>query len=188
MHICGQARASIAHVPSQLVFARRALPVLAVMGMAGSAWAAVLIGGLLAGVRFVPLAVAVLVTVALVIPGFVIVVVMIGIRSSTRRMRPADFWDLFGRIPRWPLIVAGCLFFAFWFAGITSFAGISGSAGVQEGQYVIDNHGTVTVVSKATYDREVAHEERLVVGVLGGFGGGGAVLCAATAAYVRLPI
>jgi hypothetical protein len=43
----------------------------------------------------------------------------------------------------------------------------------------------VTVIDKAAYDREVAHEERLALGVLGAFGVAGATLGAATAAQAR---
>ena len=170
---------------SRPVYYRRVLPVLAGMSAAGAAWAAVLIVGLLAGVRLLPLSVAALVAAALVIPGFAASVLTNAANSRNRRDRTGEFWQLLSHVPKWTLAVSAGLFFAFWLAGMSSFAGIAGDAGVQHGQYVVNNHGTVTVVDKVAYDREVAHEERLALGIFGAFGVAGATLGAATAARIR---
>jgi hypothetical protein len=167
------------------VYYRRALPVLAGMSAAGAAWAAVLIIGLLADVRLLPLSVAALVAAALVIPGFAASVVTSAAKRRNRSGGLGEFWQLLSHVPKWTLATSAGLFFAFWLAGMTSFAGIAGSAGIQDGQYVVNNHGTVTVIDKVAYDREVAHEERLALGVLGAFGVAGATLGAATAARAR---
>jgi len=154
------------------------------MSAAGAAWAAVLIVGLLADVRLLPLSVAALVAAALVIPGFAASVVT-NAKSRNRSDGLGEFWQLLSHVPNWALAFSAGLFFAFWLAGLTSFAGIAGIAGIQNGQYIDDNHGTVTVIDRVTYDREVAHEERLALGVLGAFGVGGATVGAATVARAR---
>jgi hypothetical protein len=63
--------------------------------------------------------------------------------------------------------------------------GHGGNAEIQDGRYVLNNHGSVTVVDKATYERELDHEERFALGVLGGFGVAGATVGAATVARAR---
>ena len=167
------------------MFSRRVVPVLAAMGAAGAAWAAVLITGLLAGARLLPLGVAAAVAVVLVVPGFAVAVITARSRSRGRGPRQAEFWQVLRQAPRWALIAAGVLFAAFWLAAMTSFTGLHGDASIQDGRYVLDNHGTLTVISKAAYDRELDHEERLALGALGGFGTVGALLCTGIAARAR---
>jgi hypothetical protein len=85
-------------------------------------------------------------------------------------------------VPRWLRRVSGVLFFAFWLSTATAFIGIGGSAEIQNGQYVLNEHGTITVVDKAVYDQQLAQQDRIALSVLGAFGVAGAVLGLATAA------
>ena len=150
--------------------------------MAGAAWAALLIIGLLAGVRLLPIGVAGPIAAALVVPGFAVSVLMNASISRGRRARTAEVLRLFTDLPRWTLAIAGVLFFAFWLAGITAAGGLGGNAEIQNGRYVLNNHGSLTVVDKATYDNELDHEERFMLGALGGFGVAGAALGGSTVA------
>ncbi len=143
---------------------------LLVMALTGVAWSAVLIAGLLAGVRLLPMAVAAPVAGVLALPSFFVAAVV-----DRRRLGLND-------LPRRVLVAAAAAFFLFWLAGMTAFSGLGGNAGIQDGQYVLNNHGTVTVVDKAAYDRQLAHEERLVLAAFGAFGVGGAYFMAAAGA------
>jgi hypothetical protein len=168
----------------------RLLLVLAAMATSGAAWAAVLIVGLLAGVRLLPTATAATVAAVLVMPGFL---ASIGATTRTlgRRREPrVGLMQLFDHLPLAARVALYGLFFAFWLAAMTSFIGIGGNAMIQDGQYVLTNHGTVTVVDKATYERQLALEQRLALGALGGFGVAAAALCSAIAVRTRrgLPI
>lgn len=132
------------------------------MALAGAAWSAVLIVALLAGVRLLPTAVAAPVAAVLALPSLIVSVV-----ADRRRLG-------LGGPPRPVLFAAAGAFFLFWLAGITAFNGLGGNASVRDGQYVLDNHGSVTVVDKAAYDRRLAREQRLVLAGFGAFGVGGA--------------
>ena len=145
--------------------------VLLVMALVGAAWAAVLVVALLAGVRLLPLAVAGPVAGVLVLPAFLLAVISQRKRSGQLRFRLGV-----DNVPRWLTVAAAGAFFLFWLAGITAFVGLGGNASIRDGQYVLDNHGTVTVVDKATYDRQLDHEERLVLAGFGAFGVGAAYL------------
>ena len=144
--------------------------VLLALALTGVAWTAVLVVGLLAGVMLLPAAVAVPVAAVLVLPGFVRSVV-----ADRRRLGLRD-------LPRRVLAVAAGSFFLFWLAGMTAFIGLGGNASIQNGQYVLNNHGTLTVVDKATYDRQRAHEQRLALSGFGAFGVAAATLTAAAIA------
>ena len=88
------------------------LLLLDLMCVAGVAWAAVLIGGLLAGVRLLPTGVAVIVTAALVLPGFT--AGLITNRRVVLGRKPQSGWirsvwappDL----PHWGLVLSGLVF------------------------------------------------------------------------------
>jgi hypothetical protein len=147
----------------------------ATLGAAGSAWAAVLIVGLLAGVRLIPALWAVLVAAGLVVPAFIATLISTVIDAALSGVQDG-FGQTLSYLPRWARTLSSGLFFAFWLAGITSFFGIPGQAEIVNGQYEINNHGDVTIVDKATYDRQVSREERVFLGVLGGFGVGVAAL------------
>ena len=139
------------------------LLLLDVMCVAGVGWAGVLIGALLGGVQLASTAVAVVVALVLVLPGFTAGVLTN--RRIVRGRQPQSGWirSVWAppELPRWGLLLAGIAFFAFWFAGISAIAGMSqdapaGDPGVQESQ------------------------QRLVLGVLGGIGAGGTALAAAS--------
>jgi hypothetical protein len=64
--------------------------------------------------------------------------------------------ELLARLPTRARYVAGALFVAFWLAAATAFIDIGGNAMLQDGRYVLNDRGVVTVVDKATYDRLVS--------------------------------
>jgi len=164
------------------MYYRRALPMLAVMAAVGVIWGAVLVGFLFAGVEVLPLSVAAGVEAVLVLPSF-----LFGIVTGRRRFGArTDPRELLRVLPRWLRRASALLFVAFWLSGATAFIGVGGNAEIQNGQYVLDEHGTITVVDKATYERQLAQQDRIALGVLGGFGVAGAVLCLVTAARPRV--
>jgi hypothetical protein len=81
--------------------------------------------------------------------------------------------------------VGGGLFFAFWLAALTAAGGIHGKPGIQDDRYVLVDHGAVTVIDKTTYERALINEERGGLGVLGGFGVSGTMICAASVARAQ---
>lgn len=143
------------------------LLLLDVMCVAGVGWAGALIGALLGGTRLVPTAVAVIVALVLVLPGFTAGVVTN--RRVVRGRQPQSGWvrsvwappDL----PRWGLALTGLVFFAFWFAGLSAVAGMS---------------ARVPAGDTAAGQRQVDHQQRFALGVLGGVGTGGTALAAAS--------
>ena len=150
------------------MISRRLLLLLDVLCLAGVLWCAVLIAGLLRGEALVPGGWAAGVAAALVLPGFTAGVVTN--RRALRGRRPQswfirDVWAPPVDLPRWALIAAGAVFLAFWVAGISAFTGISQNP--RPGDPV-------------TQDRQVRHEQRFALGVLGGIGTGGTAMAAAT--------
>ena len=160
---------------------QRWLVVLGAMCSAGMLWAAVLIASLFAGVRLVPTGAAVGVAVVLAVPGLIAGVV--ANRLSYRTTRPRRPWRLVSwvppHVPHWAAMLAGVLFFGFWLAVVVAFAGMDGNAEMRDGRYVLDDHGRVTTVSQADYERQLDHEQQISLGVLGAIGVGGAFLTAA---------
>ncbi|WP_125808742.1 hypothetical protein [Actinoplanes sp. ATCC 53533] len=154
------------------MISRRMLLLLDVMCVAGVGWAGVLIGALLGGIRLVPTAVAVVVALVLVLPGFIAGVVTN--RRIVRGRQPQSGWvrsvwappDL----PRWGLVLTGLAFFAFWFAGLSAIAGMSEQPPAGD---------------SAAGRRQVDHQQRFALGVLGGIGTGGTALAAASLARGR---
>jgi hypothetical protein len=115
----------------------RLLLVLAAMASVGAAWAAVLIVGLLAGVRLLPMTTAATIAAVLVIPGFL---ASIGATTRTLRRRREPrlgLMQLFDHLPLAARVALSGLFFAFWLAAMTSFIGMGGNATIQDGQYVL---------------------------------------------------
>lgn len=150
------------------MISRRVLLLLDVMCVGGVLWAAGLVGALLSGVLLFPTAVVVVVAAALVLPGFAAGVVTN--RRIVRGRQPQSGWvrsvwappvDL----PRWGLVIAGVLVLAFWVAGISALTGLS-------------QH--VPAGDQAARDRQVSHQQRFALGVLGGLGTGGTTLAAAS--------
>lgn len=164
------------------VYGRRVLLVLVVMAVVGIGWAAVLVVLLLAGVRLLPLGVAAPIAAVLALPSFAAAVLINSGAGRRRSPSRTSLWELFGSLPRRFLLVAGVLFVAFWLSGAAAFIGIGGNAEIQNGQYMLDDHGTITVVDKAAYDSELDHEERIALSVLGAFSVAGTTLGLATSA------
>lgn len=150
------------------------LLLLDVMCVAGVGWAGVLIGGLLGGDRLVPAAVAVGVALLLVLPGFTAGVVTN--RRIVRGRQPQSGWvrSVWAppELPRWGLVLTGLVFFAFWFAGLSAVAGMSERVPAGDG---------------AAARRQVDHQQRFALGMLGGVGTGGTALAAASLARARRP-
>lgn len=168
---------------SPLVVFRRTLRVLSFMGVAGAVWSAVLILGLFAGFRPFSLAVVAPVGAFFVVPGFVVSVMANANTSGSRRQRQSDLLQLLGGLPNRILGLGLCLFFVFWLVMMTAMLGLTdGQPMVRDGQYMFNNHGKMTVIDKATYDRAAAAEERLALGAVGAFGVAGAAMCMAAAA------
>jgi hypothetical protein len=157
-------RVRVGQLAFRVVISRRMLLLLDVMCLAGVGWAGVLIGGLLGGVRLVSTTVAVVVALVLVLPGFTA-----GVITNQRIVRgrnPQSGWvrSVWAppELPRWGLVLAGVVFFAFWFAGISAIAGMG--------------PGTLATDTAVVHDSQ----QRFALGVLGGVGTGGTALAAAS--------
>jgi hypothetical protein len=135
--------------------------------VAGVGWAAALIGGLVAGVRLLPTAVAVIVTAVLVLPGFT--AGLITNRRIVRGRKPQSGWIRTvwapPELPHWGLVLSGLLLLAFWVAGMTAFAGMSVN---------------VPAGDSAAQERLIVYQQRFALGMLGGLGVGGSTLAAAS--------
>jgi hypothetical protein len=167
----------------------RFLVVCSAMCSAGMAWAAVLIAGLLAGVRLVPTPVAVAVAAALTVPG--VIAGVIGNRWFYRTTRPRRSWGLTSwvppHVPHWASMLAGMVFFGFWLAVVVAFAGLDGNAENRDGRYVIDDNGRTTVISQADYERQLDHEQQISLGVLGALAVGGTFMTGAVLTHHAAP-
>ncbi|OJF13123.1 hypothetical protein BG844_16945 [Couchioplanes caeruleus subsp. caeruleus] len=144
------------------------LLLLDVLCLAGVLWCGALIAGLLGGRTLVATGVAVIVAVVLVLPGFTAGVVTN--RRALRGRRPQswfirDVWAPPVDLPRWGLIAAGAVLMAFWIAGISALTGISDDPRAGD---------------RASLERQVRHEQRFALGVLGGIGVGGTAMAAST--------
>ncbi|MEV4706867.1 hypothetical protein [Actinoplanes sp. NPDC049316] len=150
------------------MISRRVLLLLDVLCLAGVLWCGVLIAGLLRGQTLVPTGTATAVAAALVLPGFTAGIVTN--RRALRGRRPQSWfirevWAPPVDLPRWGLAAAAVVFLAFWVAGLSAIAGISQN--LRPGDPV-------------AHDRQVRHEQRFALGVLGGVGTGGTAMAAAT--------
>ncbi|MFI5497333.1 hypothetical protein [Actinoplanes sp. NPDC051859] len=147
---------------------RRLLLLLDVLCLAGVAWCATLIAGLLGGRTLVATGAAVTVAALLVLPGFTAGILTN--RRALRGRRPQswfirDVWAPPVDLPRAGLIAAGAVLLAFWVAGISAFTSIS------------DNPRTGDRVAA---DEQARHQQRFALGVLGGVGVGGTAMAAST--------
>ncbi|WP_433294756.1 hypothetical protein ACQP2F_33960 [Actinoplanes sp. CA-030573] len=167
----------------------RWLVVCSAMSSAGMVWAAVLIAGLLAGVRLVPSAVAVGVAALLTVPG--VIAGVIGNRWYYRTTRPRLRWSLTSwvppHVPHWASMLAGVIFFGFWLAVVVAFAGLDGNAEMRDGRYVSDHNGRVTVITEADYERQLDHEQQISLGILGALAVGGVFLTGAVLTHHAAP-
>jgi len=145
------------------------LLLLDVLCLAGVGWAGVLIGALLGGHRLVPPTVAVVVAAVLVLPGFTAGVITN--RRIVRGRQPQSGWVrsvwVPPELPRWALVLTAVVFSVFWFAGISAIAGMSQASPTRD------------VLADG---RQVDHQQRFALGVLGGVGAGGTALAAASLA------
>jgi len=159
------------------------------MCSAGMLWAAVLIAGLLAGVRLVPSSAAVGIAAALTIPG--VIAGVIGNRWYYRTTRPRARWSLTSwvppHVPHWAAMLGGVLFFGFWLTVVIAFAGLDGNAEIHDGQYVIQDNGRITVITEADYERQLDHEQQISLGVLGALAVGGTFMTAAVLTHHAAP-
>ena len=167
----------------------RLLVVCSALSSAGIGWAAVLIAGLLAGVRLVPTPVAVGVAAVLTVPG--VIAGVIGNRWFYRTTRPRKSWSLTSwvppHVPHAASMLAGVIFFGFWLAVVVAFAGLDGNAEIRDGRYVIDDNGRVTVVNQADYERQLDHEQQISLGVLGALAVGGTFMTGAVLTHHAAP-
>ncbi|WP_067502573.1 hypothetical protein [Actinoplanes sp. TFC3] len=155
------------------MISRRALLLLDVLCLAGVLWCAVLIGGLLAGRSPLPSGLAVTLAAVLVLPGFIAGILTN--RRGLRGRRPQSWfitsvWAPPVELPRWGMITAGVVFLAFWVAGLSAVTGLSEN--MRPGDPIAQ-------------DRQVRHEQRFALGVLGGIGTGGTALAASSLARTR---
>ncbi|WP_240670311.1 hypothetical protein [Actinoplanes solisilvae] len=168
---------------------QRWLVVFSAMCSAGLMWSAVLIGGLVGGVRLVPASVAVGVAAGLTMPG--VIAGVIGNRWYYRTTRPRTRWSLTSwvppHVPHWASMLAGVLFFAFWLAVVVAFAGMTGDAEIRDGQYVMVENGRTTVVTESDYDRQGDLEQQVSLGVLGALAVGGVFLTGAVLTHHAAP-
>jgi hypothetical protein len=147
---------------------RRLLLLLDVLCLAGVLWCAALIASLLGGDSVLPSGLAVTVAAALVLPGFTAGILTN--RRGLRGRRPQSWnistvWAPPAELPRWGMLTAGVVLLAFWVAAISAFTGLSEN--VRAGDPI-------------AHDRQVRHEQRFALGVLGGIGTGGTALAASS--------
>jgi len=168
---------------------QRGLVVFSAMCSAGMLWSGALIAGLLAGWRPVPTSLAVLVAALLTVPGAIAGV--IANRLSYRTTRPRRPWSLVSwvppHVPHWAAMLAGAVFFGFWLAVVVAFAGLDGNAEMRDGQYVTSHNGRITVIDQADYERQVAQEQQISLGVLGAIAVGGTFLTGAVLTHHAAP-
>jgi hypothetical protein len=84
-------------------------------------------------------------------------------------------------------MLAGVMFFGFWVTVVVAFAGLDGNAEKRDGQYVISNHGRVTVVTQDDYERQADHEQQISLGILGALAVGGLFTTAAVLTHHAAP-
>ncbi|BCJ41399.1 hypothetical protein GCM10010168_56020 [Actinoplanes ianthinogenes] len=146
-------------------------------------WSGALVVALAAGHRPVNAVVAVGIAALLTVPGFAAGI--LANRRAYRTQQPRRLWSLASwvppHVPVWAAIMAGLVFFGFWLAIVLAFIKLDGNPEVRDGKYVLNDHDKITVVSEATYDRQLDHEQQISLSVLGAFAVGGAFLCAARA-------
>jgi hypothetical protein len=168
---------------------QRLFVVCGAMASAGMLWSAVLIAGLLAGVRLVPTGLAVGAAAVLSVPG--VIAGVLGNRWAYRTTRPRVPWTLTSwvppHVPHWAAMGAGVVFFGFWLAVVVAFAGLDGDTGMRDGQYVLTDDGRTTVVTQADYERQRDLEQQISLGLLGALAVGGTFTTAAVLTHHAAP-
>ncbi len=159
------------------------------MASAGMVWSAVLIAGLLTGVRLVPTGLAVGTAAVLTVPG--VIVGVLGNRWAYRTTQPRRPWGLISwvppHVPHWAAMSAGVVFFGFWLALVIAFAGLDGDAEVRDGRYVSVDNGRTTVITEADYERQVNLEQQISLGLLGALAVGATFTTAAVLTHHAAP-
>ena len=171
------------------MIAQRWLIVCSAMCAAGLLWSAVLIAGLVAGVRLVPTPWAVGTAALLTVPG--VIAGILGNRWYYRTTRPRRAWSLTSwvppHVPHWASMLAGVMFFAFWLAVVVAFAGLDGDTEVRDGQYVLERDGRFTVLNEADHERRRDLEQQISLGVLGALAVGGTFMTGAVLTHHAAP-
>jgi len=168
---------------------QRLLVVFSAMCSAGMVWSATLIAALLAGVRLLPSPLAVGIAAVLTVPGATAGV--LGNRWYYRTTRPRRAWSLTSwvppHVPHWAAMLTGAVFFGFWLTVVVAFAGLDGAAEMRNGQYVRIHNGHTTLIDQADYDRQLAKEQQISLGVLGALAVGGTFLTGAVLTHHAAP-
>jgi hypothetical protein len=164
-----------------MMMSRRGLLLYSVLCGAGVLWSGGLIVALALGHRPVDKVVAVGIAALLTVPGFAAAI--LSNRRGYRTQQPRRLWALASwvppHVPVWAAVAAGLAFFGFWLAIVLAFLTLKGNPEIRpDGTYVLDQ---TTVVDRATFDRQVDHQQQVSLGVLGAFAVGGTFLCAARA-------
>ena len=108
----------------------------------------------------------------LALPGFFITLIAVLAidETGTRAGGGQAVWRLLRETMPGRLLIASWLLFAgFWLVGVLSISGAPGVPEQRAGAYVVNNHGDVTVISKAQYLTLKAQEQLIAVSVPGGF-------------------
>jgi hypothetical protein len=86
--------------------------------------------------------------------------------ASWRRRRKFSWRSALGELPRWARGTALGLAIVGWLGIVTSFSGLSGQPSYDptRRRYELDDHGSITVVSKGAYVHAVALQNRLFLG------------------------
>jgi hypothetical protein len=165
------------------MMSRRGLLFYSVLCGAGVLWSGGLVVTLAFGHRPVHSVLAVGLAALLTVPGFASGI--LANRRAYRTQQPRRLWSLASwvppHVPAWAAIMAGVVFFGFWLTIVLAFVALEGNPEMRNGQFVLNDHDKITVVSEETYDRQLDHEQQISLAVLGAFAVGGAFLCAARA-------
>jgi hypothetical protein len=172
-------------VPKSAFKEHTGFAILATLGTIAAAWSVVLTLALLAGAPPVPFWLTV-VGVPLVLPAF-----LAALGANLTRGQAGEGLRAAGRrrlrqLPRWTRAVFFVTFFGCWLSLMTAAIGLPGNAEIRNGQYVLNNHNSLTVVDYATYQRTLARQERIALGAIGGFGIGAATILAGVIVDSRL--
>jgi hypothetical protein len=84
--------------------------------------------------------------------------------------RRIGMWTWLARLPVWAWFVFGALFVGFWLGGSRAYEDPRGITEISNGQYALDNHDSISVVDRATYDRVLTGEQLTDLRTAGSFG------------------
>ncbi|MEU1687289.1 hypothetical protein [Micromonospora sp. NPDC005707] len=155
------------------------------VAVAGVVWCAgLLAASALPGGLPLPTAIILASAFLLALPGFVATLLAVRRLAVLETGTPAGggqaLWRLLREtMPGWLLMASWLLFAGFWLVGVLSLGGTPGVPEQRAGAYVVNNHGEVTVISKAEYLTLKAQDQRSAVSVAGGFGVFAAVISTA---------